>query len=200
MMSLPSAQTLQLVFVDMLFLCLAASLLLWFRSWLKSQNAQIDRRLETLEEHELTLERLATKLAAACRQIEARSDRSSQHHEATMDQQMGERPRRVVAAAESAATVTAPGAAWVERLSELRRAADETTTGEVPSESVPQGTGRRRTPVAGSMNRGKREEYGWARQLLEQGMSSTEVARKVGLGLAEVEVLKRINEYGDYSR
>ena len=200
MMSLPSAQTLQLVFVDMLFLCLAASLLLWFRSWLKSQKAQIDRRLETLDEHGLTLERLATKLAAACRQIEARSDRSNRHPEPTMDHQMRERPRSVAAASESAARVTAPGAAWVERLSELRRAADETTTGEVPSESAPQGTGRRTTPAAGSMNRGKREEYDWARQLLEQGTSATEVARKVGLGLAEVEVLKRINEYGDYSR
>jgi hypothetical protein len=30
-------------------------------------------------------------------------------------------------------------------------------------------------------------------------MSATDVARKVGLGLAEVEVLKRISEYGDYS-
>lgn len=46
---------------------------------------------------------------------------------------------------------------------------------------------------------GKREEYGWARKLLEQGVSAPEVARKVGLGLAEVEVLKRINDYGDYS-
>ena len=48
-------------------------------------------------------------------------------------------------------------------------------------------------------NRGKREEYRWARKLLEQGIEASEVARKVGLGLAEVEVLKRINDYGDYS-
>lgn len=202
MISLPSSQTLQLVFVDTLFLCLAASLLLWFRSWLRSQKAQIDRRLKALEEHELALERLATKLAAACRQIESGSDRSNRLSP-TMDNQRRERQRSGAVAGESAATMTAPGAAWVERLSELRRAADDTAAGDVQSEPArtPEGAGRRRAPAAtGSMNRGKREEYGWARQLLEQGMSATEVARTVGLGLAEVEVLKRINEYGDHSR
>ena len=178
MISLPSAQTLQLVYIDALFLCLAIGLLLWFRSWLTSHKGQIDRRLAALEEHELTLERLAAKLTAACRQLEASRPTGAMANAPGISM-----PAARPVADRSGAEVTAPGDAWLEKLSELRRAADGGS-----SESA---------PAAG--RQGAREEYGRARQLLEQGMSATEVARKVGLGLAEVEVLKRISEYGDYS-
>ena len=178
MISLPSPQTLQLVYIDAFFLCLTIGLLLWFRSWLTSHKGQIDRRLAALEEHELTLERLAAKLTAACRQLEASRPTAAMANAPGIPM-----PAARPVAARSGAEVTAPGAAWLEKLSELRRAADGGS-----SESA---------PVAG--RQGARQEYVRARQLLEKGMSATDVARKVGLGLAEVEVLKRISEYGDYS-
>ena len=39
-----------------------------------------------------------------------------------------------------------------------------------------------------------RDAYRLARELLEQGMSTTDVARQVGLGIAEVNVLKRMRD------
>lgn len=98
MISLPSPQTLQLVYIDALFLCLAIGLLLWFRSWLTSHKGQIDRRLAALE---------ASRPTAAIANAPGIP-----------------MPAARPVAARSGAEVTAPGAAWLEKLSELRRAAD----------------------------------------------------------------------------
>ena len=203
MINMPSAQTAQLIFVDALFLSLATCLLLWFRSWLKRQTARIDLRLAGLEEHERALERNTEKLLSACRQIEIR---------------LAEAPPCPPAPAEGGQDMSAvpepkqsgtgwSAVAWGERLSELRRAADRQTatsaqSGTATKPTSDTGSPRLRPAASGMLetpNRGKREEYRWARKLLEQGIEASEVARKVGLGLAEVEVLKRINDYGDYS-
>ncbi len=50
---------------------------------------------------------------------------------------------------------------------------------------------------AGRAARGERENYDQARSLLAQGLSPAEVARKLGMGLAEVETLGRMIRRGE---
>lgn len=50
---------------------------------------------------------------------------------------------------------------------------------------------------AGRGARAERDNYGQARSLLSQGLSPAEVARKLGLGLAEVETLGRMMRRGE---
>ncbi len=65
--------TWQLLFIDVLFLCLAGSLGLWFRAWLKAEKRALDERLTGLEEQQAHLERLSGRLLAACRLLEAQA-------------------------------------------------------------------------------------------------------------------------------
>ena len=58
-----------------------------------------------------------------------------------------------------------------------------------PAGSQPAKTGR--------AARGERDNYAQARTLLGQGLSPAEVARKLGLGLAEVETLGRMMRRGE---
>ena len=207
---LPSPQTVQLIFIDVLFICLAAGIFFWFRSWLKGERRQIDRRLDALESHRESLERLGTRLLSASRSLEGiLSERRSP------DERLGDAvspPQR------GRVTTSAPAADWAQRLSELRRAAEATagdaaSRGGTASPSRARDSGPRSRASGAEVDRHSRnraadsrgsetvargkEQYGWARQLLEQGMSASEVARRVGLGLAEVEVLKRMNDYSD---
>jgi hypothetical protein len=52
-------------------------------------------------------------------------------------------------------------------------------------------------PRTGRTSRAERESYERARTLLGQGLSPSEVARKLGLGLAEVETLGRMMRRGE---
>jgi len=52
-------------------------------------------------------------------------------------------------------------------------------------------------PKPGRPSRGERDSYAQARTLLGQGLSPAEVARKLGLGLAEVETLGRMMRRGE---
>ncbi|MBM3278010.1 MAG: hypothetical protein FJY95_08005 [Candidatus Handelsmanbacteria bacterium] len=52
-------------------------------------------------------------------------------------------------------------------------------------------------PKSGRPSRGERDSYAQARTLLDQGLSPSEVARKLGLGLAEVETLGRMMRRGE---
>ena len=53
-------------------------------------------------------------------------------------------------------------------------------------EGVPRGA------PAGQAGAGRNDAYGRARELLQQGVAPAEVARRVGLGIAEVNVLRRM--------
>ena len=61
-----SADALQLLFVDGLFICLAGVMGLWFRAWIKAQQRALDSRVAALESQQESLERLGTRLLAAC--------------------------------------------------------------------------------------------------------------------------------------
>ena len=202
-MMLSSTQTVQLVFVDALFICLAAGIFFWFRSWLKGEKLQIDRRLEALESHRESLERLGTRLLSASRSLEGILTERRSPYERLGDARApsrGSQPQELEGSfsKRGRATTPTPAADWTERLSELRRAA-EAAAGDTASRSGTASPSRARdSGYRGSEGVvGGKEQYGWARQLLGQGMSASEVARKVGLGLAEVEVLKRMNDYSD---
>jgi hypothetical protein len=67
----PSNDTWQLIFIDVLFLCLAGSLGWWFRAWLNTEKRALDERLTALDEQQAHLERLSGRLLAACRLLES---------------------------------------------------------------------------------------------------------------------------------
>ena len=67
----PSNDTWQLIFIDVLFLCLAGSLGWWFRAWLNTGKRALDERLTALDEQQAHLERLSGRLLAACRLLES---------------------------------------------------------------------------------------------------------------------------------
>lgn len=117
----------QLLFIDGLFLCLAAGLGLWFKAWLREQQEAIDQRLRVLEVQQKTLELLSTRLQSAVLLL-------------------------------------------------------ENLAGQQQQESPPP-TGR---PT------GRPDRFARARELLAQGLPPSEVARRLGLGLAEVEVMGKM--------
>ena len=125
----------QVLFIDGLFLVLAAGIGWWFKSWLKEQQEVIEQRLRVLEVHQKTLELLSARLQSACTMLE--------------------------------------------QLVEQRGPADAPTA------------------KSGRASRTERDSYAQARELLGQGLSPSEVARKLGLGLAEVETLGRMMRRGE---
>ena len=128
------SDTVQLIFVDLLFLGLAGSLGFWFRTWLKTEKKAFDERLEALEAQQATLDRLSGRLQATCQLLEVLT--------------------RAEGGAQDARRSPSPGSARVQTRTE--------------------------------------ERYEQARKLLAQGVQSGEVARKLGLGMAEVELMERI--------
>lgn len=66
---------------------------------------------------------------------------------------------------------------------------EQLVEGQQPADSQPARAGR--------AARGERENYEQARNLLGQGLSPAEVARKLGMGLAEVETLGRMMRRGE---
>ena len=65
-----SAASWQLVLIDGLFLFLAAGMGMWFRSWLKREKRELDQRLEVLEDQQVRLERVSSRLQTVCRVLE----------------------------------------------------------------------------------------------------------------------------------
>ena len=51
----------QIALVDMLFLCLAVGMGLWFRAWLAGEQRRMDQRLDALEAVHARLERVRGK-------------------------------------------------------------------------------------------------------------------------------------------
>ena len=161
--------TLQLVFIDLLFLLLAGGMGLWFRSWLRQETGRLDERIEALEKQHQGLESLAERLSSVCRTIERQTP-------GTARPTLGDAP----------ASVPPPRRPATNR--PIRRTAERPEPRPpAPSESTPERQWE-------EMAERSREAYRLARELLEQGMSTTDVARQVGLGIAEVNVLKRMRD------
>jgi hypothetical protein len=174
-----SDPTLRLVFVDLLFLGLAAGMAFWFRAWLREQKAEMDQRLETLESQQQTLARLCERLGSACRTLERQA------------------PAAIGDALTRSRAPTAP-VPTPEVSRETPRAAERTTVPPGPASA----DRRLVTPASRAdrqweeMSDRSRDAYRQARELLDQGLSSAEIARRVGLGVAEVNVLKRMRDAG----
>ena len=187
--------TLQVIFVDALFLCLAGGLAIWFRSWLQEQQRAMDRRLAALEGQQQALARICERLPSVCRALE----RPSPSVEAIA------RPgSRAEPAAPRPALVETPAVpAVTDRQVQAPRSA--TVPDSTASRSAARGAEARRrvdTPAARAdrqweeLTDRSREAYRRARDLLEQGVPPNDIARQVGLGVAEVNVLKRMRDAG----
>ena len=187
--------TLQVIFVDALFLCLAGGLAIWFRSWLQEQQRAMDRRLEALEGQQLALARICERLTSACRALERPSP--------SVEAIARPGPRAEPAAPRPARVETPAVPAVTDRQVQAPRSA--TVPDSTASRSAARGAEARRrvdTPAARAdrqweeLTDRSREAYRRARDLLEQGVPPNDIARQVGLGVAEVNVLKRMRDAG----
>jgi hypothetical protein len=176
--------TWQVLFIDALFLCLAAGLALWFRSWLGEREAAFDRRLDALEEQQQALARVCERLTSACRGLERPAP--------SLEALRAPRPERPAAPAPGPTPVASPPPA-----------AAEAVPAALPREREGGGERRRIETPASLADRQweertdrSREAYRRARALLEQGIPPNDIARQVGLGVAEVNVLKRMRDAG----
>ena len=187
--------TLQVIFVDALFLCLAGGLAIWFRSWLQEQQRAMDRRLEALEGQQQALARICERLTSACRALERPSP--------SVEAIVRPGPRAEPAAPRPALVETPAVPAVTDRQVQAPRSA--TVPDSTASRSAARGAGARRrvdAPAARAdrqweeLTDRSREAYRRARDLLEQGVPPNDIARQVGLGVAEVNVLKRMRDAG----
>jgi len=187
--------SLQVIFVDALFLCLAAGLALWFRSWLQEQQRAMDTRLQALEEQQQVLGRICERLTVACRSLE----RPSAAVDAVRPAARPERPAVQASPVED----PLPSAASDRKL--LAPKASDGPQAPRPSAPHPAAADPRRrvdTPAAQvdrqweELTDRSREAYRRARDLLEKGVPANDIARQVGLGVAEVNVLKRMRDAG----
>jgi len=60
----------QIALVDMLFLCLAVGMGLWFRAWLAGEQRRMDQRLDALEAVHARLDRVSGRLQAVSNVLE----------------------------------------------------------------------------------------------------------------------------------
>ena len=187
--------TLQVIFVDALFLCLAGGLAIWFRSWLQEQQRAMDQRLEALEGQQQALARICERLTSACRALERPSP--------SVEAIARPGPRAEPAAPRPARVETPAVPAVTDRQVQAPRSA--TVPDSTASRSAARGAEARRrvdTPAARAdrqweeLTDRSREAYRRARDLLEQGVPPNDIARQVGLGVAEVNVLKRMRDAG----
>ncbi len=163
-----SSQHVQLVVVDILFLAVALAILLWFRSWLLAQTHRMDRRFDTLDANLKQLTQIQERLQQACRTLTTADPRSR-----------GSRSFVTPLVDETVSSGITDGAMSGE-------GSRNTRGGGVAAKP-----GTERSPASGAR---QHEIYERARQLLSKGISTDEVARMVDLGVAEVEVLKRMGE------
>jgi hypothetical protein len=187
--------TLQVIFVDALFLCLAGGLAIWFRSWLQEQQRAMDQRLKALEGQQQALARICERLTSACRALERPSP--------SVEAIARPGPRAEPAAPRPARVETPAVPAVTDRQVQAPRSA--TVPDSTASRSAARGAEARRrvdTPAARAdrqweeLTDRSREAYRRARDLLEQGVPPNDIARQVGLGVAEVNVLKRMRDAG----
>jgi hypothetical protein len=183
--------TLQVIFVDILFLCLAGGLAFWFRAWLQEQQRAMDQRLEGLEEQQQALVRICERLTSVCKGLERPSSAVEAIGRSTPRQERPLAPTR-----QTTREISTPVAAATAGQSAPPDATEVTAADEASA--------RRRvdTPAARAdrqweeLTDRSREAYRRARDLLEQGVPPNDIARQVGLGVAEVNVLKRMRDAG----
>ena len=168
-MSLPDP-TLRLILLDLLFLGLAGAMAFWFRAWLKEQKTELDGRMASLESQQQSLARLSERLGGLCRTLE-RAPAAAAGAAAP-----GPGPRGTTAPRKVAGTGPWPAGA----------------PGESRAARTASGAGWRREETGDSA----RDAYRQARELLDKGLSPAEISRRVGLGMTEVNVLKRMREAG----
>ncbi len=169
-----SSQHVQLVIVDILFLAVALAILMWFRSWLRVQTHRMDRRFDTLDANLKQLTQIQERLQGACRTLTA-ADPRSRGSRSFLSPLM-----------DDAASSGITGSAMSD---EGSRTSDGSATSRGGGGGIAAKPGR--DPASGAR---QHEIYEHARQLLSKGISTDEVARMVDLGVAEVEVLKRMGE------
>lgn len=190
---MPSADLLQLLLVDGLFICLAGAMGLWFRVWIKAQQRAMDSRMAALESQQESLERLGARLLAACRSLEGVY--ASAKHASTADAAVGglpqhsplrrsevERERSRTAAARETTLGAGGGRHRFQGAATGGSGADAGDSGSVDENPA------RRAGQEGIRGTG----FARARDLLAQGLPAKEVARRLRMGMAEVEALKRM--------
>ena len=185
----PSSELLQLAFIDGLFLCLVVGVFLWFRAWMRQQQQSIDDRLKALNEQQQILSRLGERLQIVCRSLEHGGAASVREQGASS----GSTPPKRSASALAGDSDIAPRVASAAALS--GRAQSRTDSGGPRSgrrlSAPPSPTSwRPRDPDADSPE----DNYVEARDLLGRGMAPTEVARRLGMGIAEVNALQRLEQ------
>ncbi len=173
-MNLPDS-ALRQILLDLLFLVLAGTLAFWFRSWLREQKRELDRRLTLLEGQHRSLQNLGQRLSDLCRTLE-------------QPPASGPAPPRVpgsTAYPKAAGTVPAP-----------RPAETGPRLAGAPGEGRPaRASGAAQRQPEGFPDPGG-EAYRRAGEMLEQGLSTAEISRRVGLRMSEVNALKRMREAG----
>ena len=177
-----SSPHVQLVLVDSLFVVIALTILLWFRSWLRIQTRRMDRRFDTLDAYLKQLTQIQERLQGACRTLSAADHARS-----------GGGGRSFLPSVEDSgsptASIVAPGEGAVP-------SADGPSSPPPPHAAVANRGGARSGGDGGgrdsSASARQHEVYERARQLVGKGIPTEEVARLVDLGVAEVEVLKRM--------
>jgi len=180
--------TLQVIFVDALFLCLAGGGAFWFRAWLQEQQGAMDQRLGALEEQQQSLARICDRLTSICKSLERPSPVVEAIARTTPRQERSIAPPRQVARESPSPTVTdGPALEAAE--------AGGATAMPLPRRRVDTPAARADRQWEELTDR-SREAYRRARDLLEQGVPPNDIARQVGLGVAEVNVLKRMRDAG----
>lgn len=182
-----SDPTAQVIFIDVLFLCVAGGLAFWFRAWLSQQQKGMDQRLQALEEQQQALARVCERLTAVCRGLERPSP--------AVDAIARPTPRVERAPASRQPPVELPAP--------LPAEAPAPPVEARATRPAPAAARRRVDTPASQADRQweeqtdrSREAYRKARDLLEQGVPANDIARQVGLGVAEVNVLKRMRDAG----
>ncbi|MFA6107341.1 MAG: hypothetical protein WDA75_01100 [Candidatus Latescibacterota bacterium] len=162
-----SENTWGLILVDAIFLALAGSVTLWFRAWLRSQREDLDRVLGDLADQRQELTRIASRIERLCALQEARLETA------------GEAPPVAPAAR---ASIPSPERHPIREAAVPTVARRTGTVPEPPSEPEP----------ARAAGEGR---YDRAWELLAQGQQPGEVARRLRLGVAEVELMVRMLRY-----
>ena len=189
-----STDSLQLLLVDGLFICLAGAMGLWFRVWIKAQQRAMDSRMAALESQQESLERLGARLQAACRSLEGLYAYAK--HASTADTAVGDPPRLSPPLPRRSETERERSSGAAAREATLGTGGRHRFQGEATGGSrAAAGDSRRvdENPATRAGSEGIRGTgFARARDLLAQGLPAKEVARRLGMGKAEVEALKRM--------
>ena len=185
MIDLPT-ETLQLVFIDTLFLCVCGALCLWLRNWIKFQQREIENRLSILERHHDMIAELGKRLQSTTYAIEKMNvSLSKQSNESVNRLKTPSRDTSTALPTTFNSSTSRTGGAqkhseiWDSSSANHSIGRSSPTEQNVTSDHKPDGS----------------EDYAMARELLEKGMSHAEIARRSGLGLAEVEMLQRMRDF-----